>query len=175
MGSLEQVLDQANNAKVISERGGTKVVSFSDYVAIAEKDLRQGYDPGQRTLNPDGSVAKTRTRYAAVNPDLFFANRYRIKQNKLFVATGYPSDNDTYRAIRTQNTGRINMAHVPVYIFSRTKDGELILERKATVSAEEFIGAFDGRISADDMQGLVVPLIDSYTTNTAQETSEFPI
>lgn len=175
MESLEQVLNQASNAEVISNVGGTKVVSFSDYVAIAEKDLREGYDKGQRTLNADGTSAKTRTKYAAVNPELFFLNRYRIKNGKLYVCTSYPNDNDTYRALRNQNTGRINMAHVPVFIFARQKDGSLVLERKATVSADEFVGTFTDRISTKDMQTIIAPLIDRYTTNTATEATEFPI
>lgn len=174
METLEQVLHQANTAEVIGEINGTKLVGFSDYKAMAERDLRTGYDKGQRTTNPDGSFARTRTKYAAINPDNLYANRFRVKNSKLYVATSYPSDTETYRAIKNQNTGRISTAHVPVFIFARNKDGELVFERKATVSAEEFIGTFTTALSIQDMHDKIAPLIDA-NRNTATETSEFPI
>lgn len=174
MEGLEKTLHQANNAEVLGNVNGTPLVSFDDYRALAERDLRSGVDKGQRTTNPDGSFARTRSKYAAINPENLYANRYRVKTNKLFIATSYPSDNDTYRAIRSQNTGRISTAHVPVYIFAREKDGSLVLERKATVSADEFIGTFTLAVSTKDMHDIIAPLIDSYR-NTSTETTEFPI
>lgn len=173
MATTRQRLEQAENAEPIYTNGGTKIYSYEDYVALAEQGLRDHVDLGGRTLNADGSPARSKTPFAATNPERLYANRYRIKTNKLFLVTAYKGDTEAYRAISEQNSGRIHVAHLPAYVFARGKDNELVLERRAMVSQEEFVSAFTGSLSVDLMKQ-IAPLIDNSTVGSTV-TEEMPL
>lgn len=166
-------LERAKEVKPIREESGTKIVSWDDYMDLAQTDLTKGYELGSRTMNPDGSFARTRAKYAAENIDNLYLNRYRVKNGKLWVVTAYPADTDSWRAIREQQTGRIFTTRVIAYVFVRPKDGDLLIDRKATVSAEEFIAEFNESLTNEVMMQ-IAPLIDSYKEESVA-TNSIPI
>lgn len=150
--SMKEMLDKANSVKPITEKDGAKVVSYEDAVLLAQAEVVEGYDFGDRELNPDGSIAKSRVTVLAVNPEKRTANRYRVVEKA--------SDGDEpkkllqvvndYRAVEEQKTGRVYRAQLLCHELERVK-GKLKVVRTFSLPREEFISEFTGTLSVEAM------------------------
>lgn len=140
--AIKEMLERAQAVKPIAEVDGVKIVSFEDYrdTAIAEKVEGNG-DIGVRTLNPDGTVAASYHRYSAVNPELWFSNRFKKDGKKLKVVTDY-------RAIKEQDTGRIYSAKVIAYVIERI-EGNLVCTGAEYTTDEDFIKSYTHKLDID--------------------------
>lgn len=141
--AIKEMLERAEAVKPIAEIDGVKLVSFEDYrdTAVAEKINGNG-DVGVRTMNPDGTVASSFHRYAAVNPEHWFCNRYKKDGKRLKVVTDY-------RAIKEQDSGRVYSARLIAYVIERI-EGNLVCTGTDYISDEEFVKSFTHKL---DLEG----------------------
>lgn len=153
MSKIAEVLDAAREVQPISERNGTKMVSYEDYVTLAsEAGIRakngEMVDTGDRTINPDGqTVGRSRTPFTAVNEDKMFDNRYRLK--------GKPGADREMQVVideRIMNdlqNGREICAkkQVPCYCIKKNEEGVYFLSRMIMVSDVEFMADFTEKLN----------------------------
>ena len=156
--SLKALYDAVDNVKPFAEKDGQKYVSFAD-AAILNSYNAEEPKTGMQTRNHDGSLASTGKSVHAVNPEYFFANRYKVKGKKLHIVSGHTTDG--YRCIKEQSSGRIFLKSVPVYVLSRNADGELIVEKMTTCPDTEFIGEFTETLAPDAM-AQILPLLTAF-------------
>lgn len=158
--SIKEILDAAENVKPLGELNGVKIMSFRDQNIAAQADMiNNEVDPGFAQMNPDGSIARSNYKYAAVNVDALYENRFRqvevrdaagdIKK-KLQVVVDY-------RACKEQKGGRIYTKTIPAYVVSR-KGRNLILENTILISDDEFLSEFTNKLNLDAMNE-ILPLI----------------
>lgn len=155
--SILEILKMAESVEPIMEKNGMKIVNHDDAKILAAEEMIEGKrDIGVRTLNPDGSLARSRVGFAAVNEDSFYENRFRVikdgKEQKVQIVVDR-------RAIRDQSTGKIYTARVPAYQIKR-EDGRLKVEKILTVSDNEFIGEFVEKAGKKDMIE-IMPLLEN--------------
>lgn len=166
MPSVQEILDAANKVEPIAEKDGKKIVTFEDATALANME---GVEPtpktGMRTYNSDGSLARIRTRAAAINPANYFANRYMATKTKLKVVVDW-------RAIHEQASGQIYLTNIPAYVFMRNDKGELYVDTVETISDREFITGYTDQLNEDAMKQ-IAPLIANYGSDVTA--TELPI
>ena len=160
MGILDN-LKRAENIHPLYEQNGVKVVSYEDQRAAAQAEIMEGVDLGNRTVNADGTIARSRTKYAAINPDHLYMNRYKKIGTKLVVVTDY-------RAIKEQSRGRVYLRQIPAYVIGRDSDRNLVLEKVITVSDTEFIGEYTRQLSPDAMKQ-IAPLLQQEAVITQDD------
>lgn len=114
---------------------------------------------GLQTRNRDGSLASTGKRVHAINPNYFFANRYKVKGKKLFVVSGHEPTG--FRCIQEQPRGSVFVKTVPVYVIVRDADGNLVLESMTTVGDAEFISDYTKTLDHKSMAE-ILPLITEH-------------
>lgn len=162
--SMRDILQAAEKVEPIAQRNGVKVVSFDDSTVMAQADLTNGVDLGNRIVNPDGTIARSRAPYAAVNLENFYANRYRKIGKVLRVVVDY-------RAIKEQASGRVYLKQIPCYEIARDeKSGELELKKVCTISDTEFIGDYTHKLNREAM-AQILPLITGGIDVTADDIS----
>lgn len=147
--SMKETLDKASTVKPIANRNGSKIVSYEDATVLVQAQMMEEQygatvDLGDREINPDGTVGRSRSNILAINEDRRLANLYRVagKQGggkKLQVVIDY-------RAVTEHDTGQVYIARIPVYEFERV-DKELKMVGMTTVSDEDFISKFTARLS----------------------------
>ena len=181
MSKIREVLEKAEKIKPMAVKNGKKIVTFEEAITLADAE---GYEPTPNTslreYDGNGNLKGIRTRVAAINPDSYFANRYKVSgkvgHQKMSVVVDW-------RAIHEQNSGRCYLKHITAYVFARTekyKDeatgevmgGELYIEKVDTVSDTEFISDYTNTLDNQTMAKLI-PLIDAFGTDVT--TSELPI
>ena len=172
--ALQEILNAAKAVKPIAEKDGRKIVTFEDSVALSNME---GVEPtpstGQRTYNPDGSLARTNKGTAAINPHNYFANRYRATQKKMKVVVDW-------RAIQEQSTGEIYIRNIPAYVIERVKTeetpagekGDLVVTGIEIISDTEFISGFTDTLSVEAMMQ-IAPLIANFGSDITA--SDMPI
>lgn len=146
MGILDS-LKRAEEVKPLYEQNGVKVVSFEDQRAVAQAEIINDVDLGNRTVNPDGTVARSRTKYAAINVDHLYLNRYKQVGKKLFVVTDY-------RAIKEQPTGRIYSSQIKAFVFVREND-VLKKEKMTVISDKDFVSDYTKTLNPEAMAQLI--------------------
>lgn len=147
-------LKRASKVKPIAKKNGIDIVSYEDYVALSQADLMNNEkDMGERPMNPDGSIARSKRKHAATNIDVLLDNRYRkVKGSKIQIV------ND-YRAMKEQETGRIYAKNVLAYEVAKDKEkNKLYLVKTVLVSADEFVNQFTHKLNAKAMLE-VLPVI----------------
>lgn len=156
---MRELYEKADKVRPFAEKDGQRYVSFEDASVLNSVNAEEPSGTGLQTRNVDGSLASTGKRVHAVNPDYFFANRFMVKGKKLHVVSGH--DPIGYRCIREQSSGHVFVKTIPVYIFSRNEDKELVLERVSTISDSEFISDFTKTLDHKSMAELL-PLITEH-------------
>lgn len=140
--SLE-ILKAADAVTPFAEVNGAKVVSFEDAVTLAQAEaIEPEVDLGDRKFNPDGTYARSKVKVVAINPDNFYANRYKLvkSKNELHVVTDY-------RSIQYKRLGQpCGFSTVPCYVIVR-ENGELKLDRLTTISAADFDAGFNAELN----------------------------
>lgn len=156
---MAELYRKAEEVKPLAEKDGEKFVNFED-ASVLNSVNAQEPRTGMQTRNADGSLASTGKTVHAVNPDYFFANRYKVKgakgNQKLIVVSGHTPDG--YRCIKEQASGRLFIKNVPAYIIVRNDKGELALEKQTMISDTEFISDFTNKLDNKSMAE-ILPLI----------------
>lgn len=168
--SMRELFEKADNVRPIAEKDGQKIVDFNDAAVLNSVNAYEGAGTGVQVRNADGTLASTGKTVHAINPNYFFANRYKVKGKKLHVVSGHEPNG--FRCIREQERGRLHVKTVPCYVFSRNDKGELELEKVITVSDTEFISDFTHTLNNKSMAELL-PLITSYGNEITAD--EMPI
>ena len=160
MGILES-LKRAEEVKPLYEQNGIKVVSFEDQRAVAQAEIINDVDLGNRTVNPDGTIARSRTKYAAINPDYLYMNRYKKIGTKLVVVTDY-------RAIKEQSSGRIYTKQIKAFVFSRTDKG-IKKDMMTLVEDKDFVSEYTKTLNPSAMAELIPLMMEGDNNLTADD------
>lgn len=152
---LKELYEKVDKVRPLAEKDGAVLVTFEDAATLNSYNADEP-KTGMQTRNADGSLASTGKMVHAVNPDYFFANRYKVKGKKLIVVSGHTTDG--YRCIKEQASGRLFIKNVPAYIIVRDADGNLALEKQTMVSDTEFISDFTNKLDNKSMAE-ILPLI----------------
>lgn len=174
MSKMKQMADlyrKAENVKPLAEKDGQKFVNFEDASTLNSVNAQEPRT-GMQTRNHDGSLASTGKTVHAVNPDYFFANRYKVKgakgNQKMWVVSGHTPEG--YRCIKEQASGRLFIKNVPAYIFYRDSETkELVLEKQAMISDTEFISDFTNKLDNKSMAE-ILPLITAVGNEVSTDT-----
>lgn len=164
--SIGEILDQRDNIKPIGDANGVKLVTYDEITSISmAEQMDKTIDMGDRTVNPDGTIARSRVLYAAVNPENLYINRFR---------TLHTEDGDKmeivvdYRAIREQERGQIYVQRIPSYIIARNSKGKLFVEKMTSVKDTEFVSEFTHKLNINAMKE-IFDLIASEGTSISTE------
>ena len=167
--SMTEIIEKSKKVKPIGQRNGINIVSFEEQVAAAQADIMNRTDMGIVKMNQDGTVAQTPTRYAAVNMDSYYINRYKLVKgrgngkDKMLIVTDY-------RAITEQASGRVYAKQIPAYLIGRNDAGELELEKTVTVSDAEFVAEFTHTLKREAMAE-ILPLLTAGVDVTKDDIS----
>lgn len=168
MGSkILETLNKASKVKPIAEKDGIQIVTYEDQVALAQAELMNNEkDMGERLMNPDGSIAKSKRKSAAVNVDVLLDNRYRkLKGGKIQVV------ND-YRAMKEQDSGRIYAKTVLAYEISRNAaTKQLELNGTVLVPADVFVNEFTHKLNNKGMMEILPVIQDNIGAVTEDDLS----
>ena len=155
--TIKEILDAVEDVKVIGDMNGTKIMSFHDQNIAAQADMINGeVDSGIAQMNPDGSIARSNYKYAAINVDALYENRFKQitekdaageTKNKVLVVVDY-------RACKEQKTGQIYTKTIPAFVIVR-EGKKLKLESTTLVSDDEFIRDFTGKLNIDAMNEIL--------------------
>lgn len=170
MSMKEIIQSEKGKVKPIAMRDGIPVVDYQDAKTLSDLEMYAPTpDTGDRQFNPDGSLARTRSLYTAINPERRFNNRYRLKgkmgERRLQIVVDY-------RALSEQSSGKIYAKNIPCYEIVK-EDGEYKLDKIITVSDTEFISEFTDKLSVELMKQ-IAPLIDEGGADIS-ETKVMPI
>lgn len=165
---LKELYQKVDEVRPLAEKDGQVWVTFND-AAILNSYNADEPRTGLQTKNADGTLASTGKMVHAVNPDYFFANRYRIKgtgkNQKLYVVSGHTIEG--YRCIKEQQSGHVFLKTIPAFVISRdVETGNLVLDRIATISDTEFISEFTDKLDNKSMAE-IMPLITAYGSDIA--------
>lgn len=165
---VEEIIKSAEKAKPIGEMNGVKIASFEDATALATLDQQNKVGLNPPSMNPDGSLASLPTRYAAVNVDMYFDNRYRKVEvdgeTQYQVVIGFKD----YLAVKNQATGRCPHKQVVCDIIVADKEGKPAHKGVVTVSDTEFVSDFTDRFSVDDMTKIMPLLLEGQKAETSK-------
>ena len=156
---MQELYEKADNVRPYAEKDGQVWVNFEDASILNSVNAEEPSGTGLQTRNADGTLASSGKRVHAVNPNYFFSNRYKVKGKKLHVVSGHEAVG--YRCIKEQSSGKVFVKTIPVYIFSRDEDKNLVLEKVSTISDTEFISDFTNTLDHKSMAELL-PLITEY-------------
>lgn len=161
--SMRELFEKADNVKPLAEKDGAVYVDFDSASTLNSVNAYEGSGTGVQVRNPDGSLASTGKTVHAMNPDYWFANRYKVKgakgNQKMLVVSGHEPTG--FRCIQEQARGRIHIKTIPVYVFKRDEKNELFLEKTETVSDTEFVSDFTHTLNNKSMAELL-PMITSF-------------
>ena len=168
---LKELYEKVDNVRPFAEKDGKVWVDFEDAATLNSYNADEPRT-GMQTRNADGSLASTGKTVHAVNPDYFFANRYKVKgakgNQKLIVVSGHTTDG--YRCIKEQASGRLFIKNVPAYVFYRDSETkELVLEKQTMISDTEFISDFTNKLDNKSMAE-VLPLITTSGNDVGTDT-----
>ena len=158
--AIEELIDKKKKIKPLAEKDGQLYMTFEDAATMNNVNAYEGKGTGTQVRNKDGSLASTGKTVHAVNPDYFFANRYKVKgakgNQKMLVVSGHNPIG--FRCIKEQEQGKIFIKTIPCYVIARGEDGKLAVEKVATVSDSEFVSDFTHTLNHESMAE-ILPLI----------------
>lgn len=182
---LLEVLTQASEVEPIIEINGRPLHTFADAVLLNEVELlnkKAGFkevELADRELNPSqDSYKRVNKKYAAVDPNALFNNRYKKTVSKPGgKPTAYYTVVVDYKALQFQQTGQVN-DNVQAFEIKVTKDesGKLATElsRIVQLSGEEFVNEYTRALSPKDMR-VILPLIHNKKIGRAISTDTLSI
>lgn len=156
MKSVREILESALKIEPLAEVHGTQLVTFEEYQEANYADALNKNDTGIRKLNPDGSIARSKTKYAAVSEDVYYDNRFKIIEEdskKKYVIVVPQTSDDAYLSVKALNNGKMPpKKRVPAYVISRGKYNALVCEKRVTVSDDDFIANFNHKLDKESMK-----------------------
>lgn len=152
---IKEILQEAESIKPLGEINGVKITTFHDQTILSQADMIEGEVPsGIAQMNPDGTVARSNYKYASVNVDSLFENRFREieedGQKKLEVVVDY-------RACKEQSTGKIYRKTVQAFVVAR-KGKKLVIERVVLIPDDVFVKDFTRKLDLAAMSE-ILPLV----------------
>ena len=147
--------------KEITNVNGTPVVTFEEQRDRAVEALKDGYDPGVRPMNPDGTVARSRVITAAINEDVYYDNRYRVVDDQIQLVIAQTTDG--YLAIKEQATGRVPKKQIQAYVLAR-EGGKLVFKGTVMIGDEDFVADFTHKLNKEVMKDILPLLVDMEPT-----------
>lgn len=150
---IKELIEKTEKIEPVTVINGIKVVEFSEQRDLALMDnLTQEETLGTLQRNPDGSIARTPVKYAAVNMDYYYLNRYKKVKDSLYIVTDF-------RAIMEQKNGSVYAKQILAYVVSRDKEsGSLKIDKTVMVSDTEFVADFTHILNREAM-AQIVPLL----------------
>ncbi len=163
MANIGDILKRAEDVEVIGERGGRKIMSFEDQMALATKDNmesitaksmgRSDADLGSIKWNPNGTLARTKGNTAAINLEQFYNNRFKKIKNKYYVVIDKI-------AIDGAEKGKVPYPHIEAFLIGE-KEGEIVCEKKVIISDKDLVSDYTHKLDENAMK-LVLNAIDKY-------------
>ena len=163
---MKELYQKVDEIRPFAEKDGEVWVSFEDAATLNSYNADEP-NTGMQTRNADGTLASTGKTVHAVNPDYFFANRYKVKGKKMILGSGHTSDG--YRCIKEQSSGRVFLKTIPAYVIARDAEGKLFLEKQTVISDTEFISEFTNKLDNKSMAE-VLPLITVVSGDMSADT-----
>ena len=174
MQTMSELYAKADKIQPLAEKDGHIFVTFED-AAVLNSIAAQEPSTGLQTRNRDGSLASTGKTVHAVNPDYFFANRYRMKgakgKERLWLVSGHTVDG--YRCIKEQASGRLFLKNILCYVIAKDEAGEYYLEKTTLITDVEFITDFTERLS-NSLMAKLLPIIADYNSSDVTTTEVMP-
>lgn len=171
---MRELFDRADKIVPMAEKDGQVFVDFDEASVLNSVNSYEGGGTGMQVRNPDGTLASTGKTVHAMNPNYFFANRYKVRgskgREKMYVVAGHEPMG--FRCIQEQEKGKLHIKTVPCYVFMRNEEGNLYIEKVTTISDTEFISDFTNTLNNKSMAELL-PMITSYGTELTAD--EMPI
>lgn len=169
--NAREIIEKAKDVKEYGTVNGSKLVGYDDWATLAALEGIEGsHDTGDRKLNPDGTLARSKAGAVAINIEAYTNNRFRTKTRKLVKELHIVVD---YRAITDLQNGRtIYTNKVPCHVIIRDEDGKLRYDRTITVSDAEFVSDFTNKLGIKEMLE-ILPLLSMVGTEVSE--SEMPI
>ena len=169
----QELYDKAKTVKKFAEKDGQV---FTDFEGASILNSVNAEEPktGLQTRNKDNSLASTGKTVHAINPNYFYANRYKVKgtgaNRRMYVVSGHT--NDGYRCIKEQASGTVFLKNIPAYVIAKV-EGEYILEKVTTITDKEFISDYTEKLS-NPLMAKILPLIAEHSGEVTA-TNEMPI
>lgn len=165
--SMMHILSEANEVEPLMTVNGTDVHTFQDAQKLNKADLVERkaegkpVELGERKISSDGiTYSRSNVRHAAVDPSVFFDNRYRKIVEEVPEKADDPDGKKKeiiryevvtdYRAIKEQGTGQVYTNNVIVLVIAK-KGKDLVVEETKTIGADEFVNGFKGKLDAKSM------------------------
>lgn len=160
--NIRDVISNAEKVEPIAVKGGTKIVAPSDARDLLIEELIDPTpDIGLRTMNPDGSIAKSRTLVSQLDPAYLYDNRYKIQgvkgagYNELWLISA--ASVKGFRTIVQQMEDK----EIPVFRISKDREtGEYILVGKTTVDYQKYHSEFTNKLDEESMKKIMPLFID---------------
>lgn len=168
MESIKEMLEKSEKVKPIAELNGVKIVSFEDQVAMANADHVNNVGLDLPELNPDGSIAASPVKWAAVNEEIWTSNAYRVVDDEYQVVCGLKD----YLTIKGMKDGRMPYPQVQADVFTVEK-GKPKYKTTVTVSDTEFLETFTNKFTREDMMKILDALTKGAEREPATEKSIF--
>lgn len=157
---------EIRDKRIIAEKEGSVYVDFHDAAVLNSAEAYEPEGANVRNYNPDGSIASTGKRIHAMNPNFYFANRYRVKSKKLYVVSGHTPDG--FRVIQEQASGRCFIKSIPCAVIARDADTkELVLEKMTNISDTEFVSDFKNTLDNKTMAEILPLIVNNGAEMTA--------
>ena len=155
---MAELYKRAEEVKPLAEKDGQKFVNFED-ASVLNSINAQEPKTGLQTRNHDGSLASTGKTVHAINPDYFYANRYKVKGKKLILVSGHTPDG--YRCIKEQASGKVFLKNIPAFVIARDAETkELFLEKQTIISDAEFVSDFTSKLDNKSMAEILPLIVD---------------
>lgn len=169
---MRELYERYDKVKPFAEKDGKVYVSFEDASTLNSINAFDPKGTGEQTRNRDGSIASTGKTVHAVNPNYFFANRFKVKgtgaNKRMYVVSGHEPTG--WRCIDEQRRGKIFIKTIPCYVFYRDAETkELVLEKVTTISDTEFISDFTSTLDNKSMAEILPLITEKGNEITANE------
>lgn len=173
MIDIRDVIRNADQVEPIAVKNGTKVVDPSDARDLLIEELLQPrVGIGDRTLNKDGSIARSKVVVSQLSKAYLYDNRYKIQgvkgagYNELWLIPA--ASVKGFRAIIKNMEDK----DIPVYRISKNKDtGEYYLVGKTTVDYQKYHSDFTNKLDEESMKK-IMPLFINEDENISSEPIE---
>lgn len=164
ISELKDMIDRTEKIEPVTVINGVKVVEFSEQRDLATMEAMAGHNTLETLqMNPDGTVARTPVRYAAVNLDFYYINRYKKVKNSLYIVTDF-------RAIQEQQKdGVIYAKQLLAYVVTRDEATKALkLDKTVMISDAEFVSDYTHILNREAM-AQIVPLLANGVGVTADD------
>lgn len=166
--SLDQILNRTEDIKEVGINNGVKTVTFEEQRDLAARSKMENMVIDDLPeFNPDGTLKRTPgTRYAAVNLDHYYINRFKKVKEAYWIITDY-------RAIQEQSTGVVYTNSIPCYVVVADENGEPKLDKMVSVSDKDFVADFTHILDRESMAYLMERKVFDTSVGITQEKLSF--